>query len=76
MNFGTTLNPGRLEAINSSLEMDFRKEITEKHCQPIHTKDPYAIQADRKDTGKISDATMDSERVGEKRGGKNLDTGK
>ena len=29
--------------------MDFRKEITEKHCQPIHTKDPYAIQADRKD---------------------------
>lgn len=52
--------------------MDFRKEITEKHCQPKHTKDPYAIQADRK----ISDATMGSERVGEERRGKNLDTGK
>ena len=70
MNFGTTLNPGRLEAINSSLEMDFRKEITEKHCQPIHTKDPYAIQADGKDTGKISDATMDSENSGGGEGGR------
>lgn len=45
MNFGITLNQGRLEAIKQFFgDGFFRKEITEKHCQPKHTKDPYAIR--------------------------------
>lgn len=63
----------RLEAINGSWEMDVRKEL-KNNLSAVHTADLQVIQADLKDTGNISDSTMDSERGAGKEG--HLDTGK